>query len=130
MKHSEIRAFIVDDNLSYGKSLQRLLDCRGISTDLFDSAETFLDSVPSGQKGIAIIDIHMAFLDGLSLMEQMQVLGYTMPVILITGQTGPSTRDMAMDRGAVGFLQKPFLEKSLMSLIEELQNPKKLNPTK
>ena len=122
MKKSVIRVFIVDDDRSFGISLQRMLNCRGISADLFDSAQTFLDSVPSGQKGIAIVDIHMDFLDGFSLMDQMKTLGYTMPVILITGQTGPSTRDMAMDRGALGFLQKPFLEDSLMSLIKELQD--------
>ena len=122
MRKTEIRAFIVEDDRSFGISLQRMLICRGISADLFDSAQTFLDSVPSGQTGIAIVDIHMDVLDGFSLMDKMKTLGYTMPVILITGQTESSSRDLAMDRGAVGFLQKPFLEKSLMSLIEELQN--------
>ena len=122
MKKTVIRTFIIDDDKSFGISLQRMLNCRGISADWFDSANTFLDSVPSGQKGITIADIHMAYVDGFSLMDQMKTLGYTMPVILITGQTGPSTRDLAMDQGAIGFLQKPFLERSLMSLIEELQS--------
>lgn len=122
MKHSKLRAFIVDDDHSFSKSLQRMLNCRGISTDLFDSAQTFLDSIPSGQQGIAIVDIHMVVFDGFSLMNKMKTLGYSMPVILITGQTGPSTRDMAMDLGAAGFLQKPFLEKSLMKLIENSQS--------
>lgn len=122
MKKTVIRTFIIDDDKSFGISLQRMLNCRGISADWFDSANTFLDSVPSGQKGVAIADIHMAYVDGFSLMDQMKTLGYTMPVILITGQTGPSTRDLAMDQGAIGFLQKPFLERSLMSLIEELQS--------
>jgi FixJ family two-component response regulator len=122
MRKTQLRAFVVENDRSFGISLQRMLKCRGITTDLFDSAQTFLDSVPSGQTGIAIVDIHMDFQDGFSLMDQMKTLGYTMPVILITGQTGPSTRDMAMDRGAVGFLQKPFLEDSLMSLIKELQD--------
>jgi len=124
MKKSVIRVFIVDDDRSFGISLQRMLNCRGISADLFDSAQTFLDSVPSGQKGIAIVDIHMEFQDGFSLLDKMKTLGYTMPVILITGQADSSSRDLAMDRGAIGFLQKPFLERSLMSLIEELQNQK------
>lgn len=122
MKKNDIRTFIVDDDKSFGRSLKRMLNCRGISADWFDSAQTFLDSVPSGQNGIAIVDIHMAFFDGFSLMDQMKRLGYTMPIILITGQTGPSTRDMALEQGAVGFLQKPFLERSLMSLIEKLQH--------
>jgi FixJ family two-component response regulator len=66
----------------------------------------------------------MDFLDGFSLLDKMKFLGYTIPVILITGQADSSSRDMSMERGAVGFLQKPFLERSLMSLIEELQNQK------
>lgn len=59
-----------------------------------------------------------ALFDGLSLMDQTEAPGYTVPVILITLQTGPDIRDMAMDRDAAGFLQKPFLEKSMMSLLE------------
>ena len=122
MKKTKIRVFIVDDDRSFGNSLKFMLDCRGFQTDWFESADAFLDSVPCGQKGIAIVDIHMPLSDGFSLMDQMKALGYTMPVILITGQTGPDTRDKAMDRGAAGFLQKPFLEKSLLTQIEELQN--------
>ena len=121
MKKDEIRIFIVDDDHSFGSSLKFMLNCRGMRADWFDSAHAFLDSVPSGQKGIVIADIHMPLFDGFSLMDQMKTLGYTMPVILITGQTGPDTRDMAMDRGAAGFLQKPFLERSLLTKIEKFQ---------
>lgn len=90
--------------------------------DCFESAQAFLDSVPCWQKGIAIVDIHMPECDGFSLMEKMHELCYSMPVILITGQTEADFRDMAMQKGAVGFLQKPFNEASLMGLIESLEN--------
>ena len=122
MKKPRINVFVVDDDCSFRKSLQRMLQSRGMSVCCFESASAFLDSVPSGQTGIAIVDIHMELQDGFSLLDKMKTLGYTIPVILITGQADSSSRDMAMDRGAVGFLQKPFLERSLMSLIEELQN--------
>jgi FixJ family two-component response regulator len=54
-------------------------------------------------------------------MDSMKKMGYGMPVILVTGKTEANTRDLAIEAGAVGFLQKPFLEDSLMSLIKELQ---------
>lgn len=111
--------FIVDDDLSFRKSLQRLLKSRGYSASCFESARAFLDSVPPGHKGIAIVDINIPLHDGFFLMNEMTALGYDMPVILITGQTGPDSRTRAMDQGAVGFLQKPFQERSLMALIEE-----------
>ncbi|WP_163340545.1 response regulator transcription factor [Desulfopila sp. IMCC35008] len=121
MKKKTIPIFIVDDDQSFGSSLQFMLSCRGMRVDWFESAHAFLDSVPSGQKGIAIVDIQMSLFDGFSLLDQMKVLGYTMPVILTTGTTGPDTRDMAIAHGALGFLQKPFLEGSLMAIIESLE---------
>lgn len=111
--------YIVDDDQSFGKSLKRLLKSRGISADYFESAQVFLDSVPSGQKGIAIVDIHMPGFDGFSLMHKMRELHYIMPVIVITGQAQADSRDIAMQKGAIGFLQKPFQEKSLLNLIEQ-----------
>ena len=121
MMQKQIPVFVVDDDLSFRKSLKRLMQSRGFDVSCFESAWAFLDSVPPGPNGIAIIDINMPKCDGFTLVEQMNELGYGMSVILITGQTGPDTRRLAMDRGALGFLQKPFQERSLMSLIEELQ---------
>ena len=108
---------IIDDNRSFGKSLKRLLNTRGIVADYFESAQAFLDSVPSGQKGIAIVDLHMPENDGFELLTMMQEMHYIMPVILITGQTSNDTRDMALRKGAIGFLQKPFTEQSLFELV-------------
>ena len=54
--------------------------------------------------------------DGFGLMDKMQQMHYGMPVIIITGQTLLDSRDLAMQKGAVGFLQKPFSEESLLEL--------------
>ena len=111
--------YIVDDDQNFGRSLKRLLTVKGFQADHFGSAKTFLDSVPAGQTGIAVIDIHMPGIDGFELMEKMRELHYEMPVIMVTGQTQDKTRDLALERGAVGFLQKPFSDTSLIELIEE-----------
>ena len=112
--------FIVDDDKSFGRSLKRLLILKGFAAEHFESVRTFLDSVPSCQKGFAIVDIHMPDFDGLSLIERMQEMRYSMPVIAVTGQNAPGLRDRALQLGAVGFLQKPFDPQSLMALIETL----------
>jgi FixJ family two-component response regulator len=111
--------YIVDDDLSFGKSLKRLLNARGIAADYFGSAQCFLDSVPPGQLGYAIVDIHMPGCDGFALMDKMRDLHYLMPVIIITGQTYANTRDLAFQNGAAGFLQKPFSAESLLELAEQ-----------
>ncbi len=118
--HSHV--YIIDDDRAFGKSLKRLLTCKGIPADYFVSAQLFLDAVPSGQQGIAIIDLHMPGLDGFSLIGMMRELHYTMPAIIVTGQTEADSRDMAIRKGAAGFLQKPFNEASLVELIESFNN--------
>jgi two-component system, LuxR family, response regulator FixJ len=111
--------YIVDDDLSFGKSLKRLLNLRGVPSEYFGSAQSFLDSVPPGQQGYAIVDIHMPGCDGFELMDKMHELRYVMSVIVVTGQTQADTRDIALRNDAVGFLQKPFNVESLLELMKQ-----------
>jgi two-component system response regulator FixJ len=110
---------IVDDDLSFGKSLKRMLNARGIPAEYFGSAQSFLDSVPPGQSGYAIIDIHMPGCDGFCLMEKMRVLHHGMPVIIVTGHADTAARELALRGGAIGYLQKPFSGESLLELVRK-----------
>lgn len=111
--------WIVDDDLSFGRSLRRVLDARGIHAEYFGSAQSFLDSVPPEQCGYAIVDIHMPGCSGFALLAKMQTMKYDMPVIMVTGHADSEARSRAIQCGAVGFLQKPFSEESLMELIQK-----------
>lgn len=111
--------YIVDDDMRFGKSLRRLLNAMGIPVDYFGSAQSFLDSVPPGQDGYAIVDIHMSDCNGFALIDKMKDLQYDMSVIVITGHAQADARDRAMRKGAAGFLQKPFSEESLLELLNK-----------
>jgi FixJ family two-component response regulator len=111
--------WIVDDDMPFGKSLKRMLNARGFPAEYFGSAQSFLDSVPPGQPGCAIVDIHMPCYDGFCLMKKMLDLHYVMPVIIITGQASSEARDRAMQNGAIGYLQKPFSAESLLELVQK-----------
>jgi FixJ family two-component response regulator len=114
--------YIVDDDQSFGKSLKRLLNARGFPADSFGSARSFLDSIHPGQHGWVIVDIHMPKCDGFALIDKMHELRYDMPVIVVTGQAKADARDLAMQKGAVGFLQKPFSEESILELINKAED--------
>jgi len=126
MGRSDLCFWIVDDDLPFGRSLKRMLNARGVPAEYFGSAQSFLDSVPPGQPGFAIVDIHMPCCNGFGLMKKMQELHYGMPVIVITGHVESQQRELAMKHGAIGFLQKPFAEESLMELIDKQESD---NPT-
>jgi len=111
--------YIIDDDLSFGKSLKRLLNAKGMPADYFGSAQSFFDSVPSSQPGCAVVDIHMPNCDGFELIDKMHDMNYGMSVIVITGHAQADARDLAFQKGAVGFLQKPFSEGSLLELFDK-----------
>jgi len=110
---------IIDDDYPFGKSLRRLLKARGFSADYFGSAQSFLDSVPPGQHGYAVVDIHMPECDGFGLIDKMHALHYDIHVIAITGRPSNDARDLALEKGALGLLQKPFSEESLLELLNK-----------
>jgi FixJ family two-component response regulator len=114
--------YIVDDDLSFGKSLKRLLNARGMSADYFGSAQSFLDSIPPDQLGYAIVDVHMPDINGLALMNRMREMRYSMRVIIVTGQPQADNRNLAIAGGALGFLLKPFSEESLLELVRQDTN--------
>jgi two-component system response regulator FixJ len=110
--------YIVDDDPSFGRSLKRMLGARGIAAEYYDTADSFLNHVPHDcHEGTVIVDLHMPGCDGFHLMQKMHDAGYHLPVIVITGQAQPDSRNKARQHGAVGFLEKPFSEQSLLDLI-------------
>jgi len=50
-------------------------------------------------------------------MAEMAASGYSIPVILITGDGEPSVLERAMAAGAVALLRKPFGERQLLEAI-------------
>jgi len=109
--------FIIDDDPSFGKSLARLLSARGYFPEYFSSAQSFLDSIPSDQRGVVVLDIHMPGFGGFALLDKMNELHYELPVIFVTGQAQTDDRNLALEKGAKGFLLKPFSEESLLELL-------------
>jgi two-component system response regulator FixJ len=111
--------YIVDDDPSFGRSLKRMLNVRGITADYYESADSFLAGVPHDRhNGTVVVDLHMPKCDGFAMMKKMRDAGYQMPVVVITGQAGTDSRSKALQHGAVGFLEKPFSEQSLLDLIQ------------
>jgi len=126
MKNIKHHIYIVDDDDAYRKSLTRVLKSLGFFVESFSAAQTFLDSVPVAFKeGVAILDVRMPGMDGFELQEKMNELRSPLRIIFITAHSQPGDRDHAIKAGAIGFLQKPFQEESLLEVIREAMEEEK-----
>jgi FixJ family two-component response regulator len=55
-------------------------------------------------------------------MQKLIKTGYSLPVIVITGDKDSALEEKALKAGAVGFLQKPFEDHYLLHMVTRVFN--------
>ena len=90
-----------------------LVESLGYKARTFISAE-HLESDVIAETACLITDLQMPGLNGLELQEALRSQGCCVPIILITAFPDEKHRNSALERGALGFLTKPFDEVSLI----------------
>ena len=110
--------YLVDDDASVLRSLQRLLGAAGFSTSAFDSPEKFLAAVGPASAGCAVLDLAMPGIDGLSVQQALAERGCTLPIVFLTARGDIPATVRAMKHGAVDFLTKPVDAEPLLAAID------------
>ena len=117
--------YIVDDDQSVREALAWLLRTRRLSSEVFDSAETFDALVSNGfvvrEPSCVLLDVRMAGLSGLTMFEKLINYGLlpTLPVIFLTGHADVPTAVAAVKQGAFDFCEKPFSDNALVDRVEQ-----------
>lgn len=128
MRGTEPFIAIVDDDLSVCRALKRLVRSTGMEAEAFTSAEMYLrsvDAMPSFHADCLILDVQMPApgMTGLELQAQLaRRPGPMVPIIFITAQEDPATRQRAFAAGAIAFLIKPFSDELLARSIRAALN--------
>ena len=110
--------FVIDDDQSVRKSLQRLLDAANYKTALFNSASDFLQRLAYPGPSCIIIDVRMPGLTGMDLQKALINSGRDEQLVFITAHGDIPMCAQAMKAGAVDFLPKPFKPKQLLESVE------------
>jgi FixJ family two-component response regulator len=117
MKEEIPLVYVVDDDPSIRKALERLLRSAGYDAMTFASALEFLGFAHPDAPGCLVLDIKMPRLSGLELQDRMAEKGIFIPIIFITGHGTVPDSVRAMKAGAMDFLQKPFNDRDLLSVV-------------
>jgi FixJ family two-component response regulator len=108
---------VVDDDESVRESLPDLLGEFGFSTQVFSSAEAFLQSEWMGQTKCLILDVAMPGMSGPDLQRELRRRGHAIPIVFITAHSSEATRLDLVARGAVACLLKPFSPVDLLDAL-------------
>lgn len=115
--NSEKIVYIIDDDISVGKSLSMLLNSADMNVKVFDLAEEFLKCTLQYENSCLISDIEMKGISGFDLQKELVSRGIKIPMIFLTASYSEENRHRAKKSGAVGYLSKPVDDQALLDTI-------------
>lgn len=111
--------YLVDDDARVRRALKWLIESIGQRALDYASAEQFLEAYRPGSPGCLVLDIRMAGMSGLQLLEELRSRGIRLPAIILTGHGNVRAAVRAMKLGAVDFMEKPHTDQELLELVQK-----------
>jgi DNA-binding NtrC family response regulator len=122
VRPSEPRVLIADDQADVLEALRLLLKGEGFQLESASSPAGVLAAVEAREFDVALIDLNYtrdttSGEEGLNLLSRIQGLDPTLPVVVMTAWGSVEVAVEAMRRGARDFIQKPWDNARLLSII-------------
>lgn len=112
--------YVIDDDEAVRDSVQWLLEGQDFRVRCFESAEAFLARYDAREVGCLLVDIRMSGMSGLELQDRLSERESPLPIAFVTGHGDVPMAVDTMKKGAMDFVQKPFREKELVTLVEKM----------
>lgn len=99
------------------QSLRRFLESLAFSVQLHPSAEAFLDAWQRGIPGCIVTELFLPGMTGLELQQRVGEDVDGLPIVFVSEYADVATAVQAVQKGAAGFLTKPFAKHALLENI-------------
>ncbi|HRC25228.1 MAG: sigma-54 dependent transcriptional regulator [Nitrospira sp.] len=113
------RILVVDDDEGLLHLLRMRLSALGFSVTPCTGGRDALTAARQETFDIAITDLRLRAEDGLALTEELMQIQPGLPVIILTAHGSIPNAVEAMQRGAFGYLTKPFDDKELKATLDK-----------
>jgi DNA-binding NtrC family response regulator len=116
------RILIIDDDENIRKVLQTILQDEGYFVDAADTASGGILKSEENFFNVALIDMRLPDMDGVEVLGKLRETQPRIRKIIITGYPTMQNAVGAVNKGADGYVMKPFdVEKILFAIKEQLQ---------
>jgi two-component system chemotaxis response regulator CheY len=116
-----LRLMIVDDSNVIRRRIERCqeqasLEVVGLASNGVEAVEVFRRTDPD----IVTMDITMPQMDGIECVERLVAIKPGVLILVVSALADKATAVEAMEKGANGFLSKPFSDRQLNEALQEL----------
>jgi DNA-binding response OmpR family regulator len=112
------RILVVEDNPVLQKLVRSALEHEGYDVLTADDAVQGLELVARGKIDVALLDVMMPGMDGLTMLSHLREQNDNLRVIIMTALNTPETAVSALRDQACDWLRKPFEIQQLLSAVQ------------
>jgi two-component system chemotaxis response regulator CheY len=112
------KILIVDDSNLARRTTRRILEEAGYEVVDAEDGLTALERYFIEKPKIVLLDVTMREMDGIEVLNRLRQIDAQACVIIVTADIQSSTRQMADEGGASGFVVKPVTSPSLLAAVE------------
>ncbi len=126
-----MRLLLVEDDKKIASFLEKGLRESGFNVDIrYDGVEG-LGLALTEEFDVAVMDIMLPLLDGLSVIEKMREKGVQTPVLILSARQSVDDRIQGLQRGGDDYMVKPFSFSELLARVQALirRDQKNTRPT-
>jgi DNA-binding response OmpR family regulator len=115
-----MRILVVEDDPTLAEFVAKGLREAGYVVDVAVDGRTGFDRAAADRPDLAVVDIMLPGLDGLSLIEMLRRRGLTCPVLILSAKQSVDDRVRGLEGGGDDYLTKPFAFAELLARVQAL----------
>ncbi len=127
----KLRVLVVDDNQTNQLVCSMMLESMGHYADVAGSGVDGISAVLTLDYDIVLMDIQMPGMDGIEATKQIraqQKAGSAIPIVALTANVFPQTRQKCEEAGMNGFIEKPVSKSEIRDALSRyIQEPRNIS---
>ena len=115
-----MRALIIEDDPSVSRSIELILEARGHSCAIAESATAGLELARDEDHDIILLDLSLPDLDGHTVLQKLHAAHVRTPVLILSGSDDREDKVRGLGIGADDYVTKPFDKDELLARIRAI----------
>ena len=117
MENAKYHILVVEDDKEIREGVEIYLRNQGYKVSLAANGREGLSVIEAEEIHLAIVDIMMPVMDGVTMLMKLRAMGQEFPVIMLSAKSEEVDKIMGLNMGADDYVTKPFTPMELLARV-------------